>query len=268
MKKLNFKKGFTLIELLVVISIIGLLSSIVLASLSTTRVKASDAAIKENLRGIIASSEIEYSTLGYVYNTTGNAINSTTCSTLLSGVTVGTILQNKNIQNAIADIKSKNGGTDVTCDIPADGKSYTITAKLKTPNIDAYVNNTSGNVNISASVVSMWIPVTGFNTSLSGTNQVSLSWTYNNGPASRGATANIPPISGSADYVFEYAIDPNSTFTPFYTHTQTMSSSLLIYTGIIPSNTFPSGTYYFRVKIVSGGKSSPYTTNLTYITVP
>jgi prepilin-type N-terminal cleavage/methylation domain-containing protein len=36
----NYKKGFTLIELMVVISIIGLLSSVVLASLNQTRIKA------------------------------------------------------------------------------------------------------------------------------------------------------------------------------------------------------------------------------------
>ncbi len=43
------ERGFTLIELLVVVAIIGLLSSVILTSLSTARAKANEATVKRNL---------------------------------------------------------------------------------------------------------------------------------------------------------------------------------------------------------------------------
>ncbi|MES2623362.1 MAG: prepilin-type N-terminal cleavage/methylation domain-containing protein [Patescibacteria group bacterium] len=58
MKKFN--KGFTLIELLVVIAIIGILSSIVLASLSSARTKGEDAAIQSTLSNMRAQAELYY----------------------------------------------------------------------------------------------------------------------------------------------------------------------------------------------------------------
>ncbi|KKR65039.1 MAG: Fimbrial protein pilin [Candidatus Curtissbacteria bacterium GW2011_GWA1_40_47] len=54
--------GFTLIELLVVIAIIGILASVVLASLNTARTKGADAAIKSNLVNIRAQAELVYDT--------------------------------------------------------------------------------------------------------------------------------------------------------------------------------------------------------------
>ena len=58
------KKGFTLIELLVVIAIIGILASVVLASLNSARKKGADAAVKGNLSGIRAAAELFYDGTG------------------------------------------------------------------------------------------------------------------------------------------------------------------------------------------------------------
>jgi len=51
---LNKKRGFTLIELLVVIAIIGILSSVVLVSLNSTRGKAKVSAFKAEASGTVA----------------------------------------------------------------------------------------------------------------------------------------------------------------------------------------------------------------------
>ncbi len=60
MIKNTFKRGFTLIELLVVIAIIGILASVVLASLNSARAKGSDAAIKSNVNNARAQAELFY----------------------------------------------------------------------------------------------------------------------------------------------------------------------------------------------------------------
>jgi type IV pilus assembly protein PilA len=59
MKK-NLTKGFTLIELLVVIAIIGILASVILASLNSARAKGTDAAVKSDLENARPQAEIYY----------------------------------------------------------------------------------------------------------------------------------------------------------------------------------------------------------------
>ena len=62
MKLFKEQKGFTLIELLVVIAIIGILASIVLASLNTARDRARDTSARASMSQIRAQEEIFYDT--------------------------------------------------------------------------------------------------------------------------------------------------------------------------------------------------------------
>ena len=72
-------KGFTLIELLVVVAIIGILASVVLASLNTARSKARDTKRKSDLKQIQIAVEYYYDKYGSypsgVYSTTGYSLN-------------------------------------------------------------------------------------------------------------------------------------------------------------------------------------------------
>jgi prepilin-type N-terminal cleavage/methylation domain-containing protein len=56
--------GFTLIELLVVIAIVGLLSSVVLASLTSARNKSADTSIRQNMSQVARSAALYYDTNG------------------------------------------------------------------------------------------------------------------------------------------------------------------------------------------------------------
>lgn len=111
MKKVS--KGFTLIELLVVIAIIGILSSVVLASLTTARTRGTGAAIQNELSNMRAQAELFYSTTGNnTYGVAVGAASSTDC-------TAGLFQTGANGLGSLkSDIVSK-GATAFTCGITA-----------------------------------------------------------------------------------------------------------------------------------------------------
>src|SRR5437868_12216788 len=78
--------GFTLIELLVVIAIIGILSSVVLASLSTARNKGSDAKVQGQMASIRNAAETVYNNGSYGASTAINNCTGLTSSAALTNL--------------------------------------------------------------------------------------------------------------------------------------------------------------------------------------
>ncbi len=87
----QISRGFTLIELLVVIAIIGILSSVVLASLTTARTKGQAAAIQSQLANSRAQAELYYSSNDNQYATTNGNSWGTPGTSLFTAGAVGSL---------------------------------------------------------------------------------------------------------------------------------------------------------------------------------
>lgn len=103
------KAGFTLVELLVVVSIISLLTSIVLAALTTARNKGSDAAMKSNLLTIRTQTGLyreNNGNFGSDYSNSNPSIPAT-CDPASMAATV--MFRDPVITNAMSAIRNING---------------------------------------------------------------------------------------------------------------------------------------------------------------
>ena len=108
----SFKSGFTLIELLVVVAIIGVLASVVLASLNSAKKRGEDKAIATNLHTVANQAEIFSADNGnsYLPAGTGVVLPISTCPVYNASGT-NMLSRNKIIADAIAEAVLRGNGS-------------------------------------------------------------------------------------------------------------------------------------------------------------
>ena len=139
----RFSKGFTLIELLVVIAIIGLLSSVVLASLSTARGKGNDSAIKSQLSSIRAQAEI-YRISNGSFNFSAPAV-ATTAN--ICGSQANTMFSDPKINQLIVAANTSAGAGLINSCMATQGALglWAVAVTYKTDQTKAWCVDSSGN---------------------------------------------------------------------------------------------------------------------------
>ena len=111
------KKGFTLIELLVVVAIIGLMSTIVLVNIRSSRARARDASIQSSMHQVRNAAEMSYIRNNESYTEVCDEVNNT-----LSNTGEFSYLEEA--------IKKDNGGQDVKCFESADKKDFAVSSPM------------------------------------------------------------------------------------------------------------------------------------------
>lgn len=124
-RTLQVSSGFTLIELLVVIAIIGLLASIIIASLSTAEVKARDARRLQDMHSVVAALQLYAATHNSYPPTPTTDISSRPCAGNKDCVDDLTVLVTEGYMASLPSDPTENG-TAENYRYRSDGATYSI----------------------------------------------------------------------------------------------------------------------------------------------
>jgi prepilin-type N-terminal cleavage/methylation domain-containing protein len=147
------QKGFTLIELLVVIAIIGLLASIILASLNTAQQKGRDARRLEDLKEM--ANAIAVATTG-----TGTSI-AFTCATYHVSSCTGIAGLTSYSDPSGSTAQCTTGNTGVSCDYTASANTVGTFTTPTSANYEICAHLESGSGSFSAGNISISATSTG-----------------------------------------------------------------------------------------------------------
>ena len=138
-------KGFTLIELLVVIAIIGVLSTVVLASLTTARTRGRDASVQSQLSNMRSQAELYFASNGTNY---GSYYGKNTCVTTGSNIFGSSLTGNlKGMVNALINtVTAANTGCAVgnSSETSGTGSSWSVSAVSPYDSTKTYCVDSTG----------------------------------------------------------------------------------------------------------------------------
>ena len=148
-------KGFTLIELLVVIAIIGILASVVLASLNSARAKGYDAAIKAGLANVRVQIQDYYD----LNNNYGDPFVVATCDTATAGTVFPDDTKVAGIITAAGNASSGTGLAGAHCAATVAPDAWAISVPLKTnPALSWCVDSTGASKQATGNIISAVCP--------------------------------------------------------------------------------------------------------------